>query len=185
MSEPTRIPAALNGRRLSSRERTLIALLYAAKQKTVRREVIAEALEFSAADDPSISNLIGQARRSMQATGWVISTVHGQGYRMIWNSKPDPDEAPDLGDAIKMIVEDQRAVRADLAMIHDAMMTALGELTSIPAHMLVPLSTWTASLDEEIRATKGIVGKLRILAEAVGVDGDAVVSRYRHLKSED
>ena len=68
-------------------------------------------------------------------------------------------------------------------MFTEQMRHIMAEITTIPAHMLLPNSTWSAELDEAIMGTKGITGKLGVIAEKEALPVEAVSGRYRALKS--
>lgn len=130
-----------------------------------------------------ILRLVFETRRIIQGTGWIIETDRGRGYRLFWADKNVPDDQPDVLDAIRFVAEDQRAVRADVAMLADDLRQALSAIVTLPPHVLVPSSVWTLEVDDAIMKTKGITGKLGVIAADIEIDASAVMSRYRALKA--
>lgn len=183
MTNGLRLPPALRSRRLSPPQEQLIHELYAAKERSVSHADIRDRLFDGHPDQYRVMRLVHETRRTIQGTGWHIETDYGRGYRMIWVDKDAPEEPPEVIEAIRFIVEDQRAIRADIAMLADDLRQALAALTTLPAHVLVPSSVWTREVDEALLATKGITGKLAEIAASIDVDPSAVTSRYRALKS--
>jgi len=183
MSKGLRLPAALRERRLSPPQERLIHHLYAARERSVRHEDLRDAVFDEDADQYRVMRLVHDTRRTIQGTGWHIETDHGRGYRMIWVDAMAPEEPPETLELLRFMAADQRALRADFAMLSDHIREALASLVTVPAHMLVPASTWTREADAAILETKGITGKLAALADATGIDPAAVTSRYKALKA--
>jgi len=182
MGNSLRIPAALRGRKLSPVQERLVHELYRAREKTVRHADLLDAV-FDGGDRYNVMRQVHETRRIIQGTGWHIETDHGQGYRMIWVDKDAPEEPPETIELLRFVTEDQRAIRADIAMLADDLRQALAAITTVPAHMLVPSATWTREIDAALIETKGITGKLARIAEEIEIDPAAVASRYRALKN--
>lgn len=182
MGNGLRLPAVLRGRRLSPPQERLIHELYAARERTVVHADLIENI-FEDGDKYNVMRLVHETRRIIQGTGWHIATDHGRGYRMAWVDKDAPEEPPEVIEMLRAVTEDQRAIRADIAMLADDMRSAISSLTNVPAHVFVPSSVWTNDVDAALIATKGITGKLAEIASSIDVDPAAVTSRYRALKS--
>lgn len=183
MAKGLRLPAALRGRQLSPPQERLIHHLYAAKEKVVRHEDLMEKVFDGDLDRYRILRLVHETRRTIQGTGWHIGNHHNYGYKMTWVDSSAPEEPPEILEAIRFLVADQRALRADFAMLANDFRAALSEVVNVPSYLLLPASTWTREIDEGLLETKGITGKLDELAERVGLDPTAVRSRYRALKA--
>lgn len=182
MTKGMRLPAVLRGRRLSPPQERLIHELYAARERTVPHPDLIESI-FDDGDKYNLMRLVHETRRIIQDTGWHIATDHGRGYRMVWVDKDAPEEPPEVIEMLRAVTEDQRAIRADLAMLADDMRSAMAALSVVPAHVFVPSSVWTSEVDAALLATKGITGKLAAIAEKLEIDPAAVSSRYRALRS--
>lgn len=183
MSKGLRLPAALRGRRLSPPQERLIHHLYAAKERVVKHEDLIEAVFDGDQDQYRLLRLVHETRRTIQGTGWHIENYHGRGYRMAWVDSSVPEEPPETVELMRYISEDQRALRADFAMLAEDFRQTLAEMVGLPAHMLLPASTWTREIDAALMSTKGITGKLDEQAERFGIDPAAARSRYRALKA--
>ena len=183
MAKGLRLPAALRGRRLSPPQERLIHYLYAAKERVVKHEDLIDGVFDGDQDQYRLLRLVHETRRTIQGTGWHIENEHGRGYSMTWVDATVPEEPPETLELMRYIAEDQRALRADFAMLADDMRAALASLAGLPAYVLLPASTWTRDIDAAILATKGITGKLEAEADRLGIDPAAVRSRYRALKA--
>ena len=179
-----RQPSAVKQRRLSPPQEHLIHLLYAAKERVVRRGDLADEI-FDSADKNQkykLLRLVHETRRSIQGTGWHIENKPGYGYCMRWLAKDAPEDDPETVELLRDIGGDIQAMRADQAMFSDQMLQILAQVVTVPTHMLLPASTWASELDEEILQTKGITGKLSVIAEREDIPAEAVMSRFRALK---
>lgn len=182
MGNSLRVPTAVRARRPSAAQERLIHELYAARERTVPHGDLLDRI-FDGGDRYNVMRLVHETRRIIQGTGWHIETDHGRGYRMIWVDKDAPEEPPETLELLRFITEDQRAIRADIAMLADDLRQALAAITTVPAHMLVPSSTWTREIDAALLETKGITGKLAQIAASIDIDPVAVISRYKALQS--
>jgi hypothetical protein len=187
MAKGLRLPEAIRGLRMSEMQERFLVTLYAAKQDYVAHAVLHDKIFEGEREDPGsnyyrVTNLAHHVKRVIQRTGWHLEVQQGYGYRLVWNPSTNPDETPDVLDVMRDLQADVQALRADYAMLQEVLTGTLSALVGLPAHYLVPLSTWTPEVDAEILETKGITGKLSAIAERLDVDPSAVVSRFKALR---
>ena len=159
--------------------------LYAAKERAVCHADLRDQIFDGDVDQYKLVRLVHETRRVIQGSGWHIATVHGRGYQMLWVDKDAPEKPPETIELMRCIEADVRALRADVGMLGDTMREMMAAIATVPAHLLVPSSTWTREIDATLLDTKGITGKLAEVALQIGVDGTAVISRYKALKNSD
>jgi len=185
MNRGLRLPSAIRERKLSPAQEQFVHELYKAKEKIVKYPDLFEAIfdEAEPFDRVRVLRLGHATKRCIQGTGWHIEAKPGYGYQMRWLARDAPEDDPETVELLRDTGADIRAIRADFAMFTEQMRQIMGEIVTVPAHMLLPQSTWSGSLDTEILLTKGITGKLALIATREDVPVEAVTSRYRALKS--